>query len=207
MVPERMEREAGWGAIKAKLKGLKATELLTLVRDLYQASPENRQFLRGRLVPTAADLEKYRITLLVCREAPWAIGGVRLSVPANADMGERQAWPDDARGTGNHPRDQPAPSTTLPREFASCCSNRRPTCMTHRTSLGGKHHDDIALSGKLIRTIGARSGAHGRARRREGGPDSHNMRTNERSDGIRPAEEPAGKGCTRRACHGAGART
>jgi len=30
--------------IKAKLKGLSATELVTLVRDLYQASPENRQF-------------------------------------------------------------------------------------------------------------------------------------------------------------------
>lgn len=55
-----MTREAGWGAIQAKLKGLSASELVTLVRDLYQASPENRQFLRGRLTPTAADLEKYR---------------------------------------------------------------------------------------------------------------------------------------------------
>jgi len=55
-----MTRDAGWGAIKAKLKGLSATDLMALVGDLYQASPENRQFLRGRLVPTAADLEKYR---------------------------------------------------------------------------------------------------------------------------------------------------
>src|SRR6266487_747494 len=60
MEPERMTRDAGWGAIKAKLKGLTAAELVTLVGDLYQASPENRQFLRGRLVPTAADLEEYR---------------------------------------------------------------------------------------------------------------------------------------------------
>ncbi len=57
---KRMTRDAGWGAIKSKLKGLSATELVNLVRDLYQASPENRQFLRGRLVPTTADLEMYR---------------------------------------------------------------------------------------------------------------------------------------------------
>ena len=50
-----MSREIGWGAVKAKLKGFSASELVTLVRDLYQASPENRQFLRGRLLPDAAD--------------------------------------------------------------------------------------------------------------------------------------------------------
>jgi hypothetical protein len=33
---------------------------VTLIRDLYQASPENRQFLRGRLLPDAADLGEYR---------------------------------------------------------------------------------------------------------------------------------------------------
>lgn len=60
MAPEQMTRDAGWGAIKARLKGLSATELVTLVRDLYQASPENRHFLRGRLAPTAAHLEGYR---------------------------------------------------------------------------------------------------------------------------------------------------
>jgi len=55
-----MTRDAGWAAIKAKLKALSGQQLVTLVRDLYQASSENRQFLRGRLVPTAAVLEKYR---------------------------------------------------------------------------------------------------------------------------------------------------
>jgi hypothetical protein len=53
-------REVGWGAIKAKLKGIGASELMTLVRDLYHASPENRQFLRGRLLHSPADLERYR---------------------------------------------------------------------------------------------------------------------------------------------------
>jgi hypothetical protein len=33
---------------------------VALVRDLYEVSPENRQFLRGRLLPSAADLEEYR---------------------------------------------------------------------------------------------------------------------------------------------------
>ena len=55
-----MTRDPGWGPIKAKLKGLGASQLVTLIRDLYQASPENRQFLRGRLLPDAADLEEYR---------------------------------------------------------------------------------------------------------------------------------------------------
>ena len=55
-----MTRDPGWGLIKAKLKGLSASELVTLIRDLYQASPENRRFLRGRLLPDAADLEEYR---------------------------------------------------------------------------------------------------------------------------------------------------
>lgn len=50
----------GWGAIKTKLNGLGAADLVNLLRDVYQASPENRQFLRGRLLPSAADLEKYR---------------------------------------------------------------------------------------------------------------------------------------------------
>jgi hypothetical protein len=55
-----MTREAGWGAVKRVLKGLSATALMALVHDLYEVSPENRQFLRGRLLPSAADLEKYR---------------------------------------------------------------------------------------------------------------------------------------------------
>lgn len=60
MAAEGRTRGAGWGAIKAKLKALSATELVALLSDLYQASPENRHFLEGRLVPTAAHLERYR---------------------------------------------------------------------------------------------------------------------------------------------------
>jgi hypothetical protein len=55
-----MTQETGWGAIKAKLKGFSASDLVSLMRDLYQASPENRQFLRARLLHSPADLERYR---------------------------------------------------------------------------------------------------------------------------------------------------
>jgi hypothetical protein len=55
-----MTREAGWGKVKAKLKRFNLLELLTIIHDLYQASPENRQFLHARLLPGAASLEKYR---------------------------------------------------------------------------------------------------------------------------------------------------
>ena len=47
---DMLTREVGWGAIKAKLKGFGASELMTLVRDLHHASLENREFLRGRLL-------------------------------------------------------------------------------------------------------------------------------------------------------------
>ena len=57
---KRTTRDAGWGPIKAVLKGSSVSALLALVHDLHEVSPENRQFLRGRLLPSAADLEEYR---------------------------------------------------------------------------------------------------------------------------------------------------
>ena len=50
----------GWGHIKTRLKTLATGELIDLIRDLYRVSPENRQFLHGRLVPNALNLEQYR---------------------------------------------------------------------------------------------------------------------------------------------------
>lgn len=55
-----MTRRAQWGKVKAKLKRFNASELLSVIHDLYQASPENRQFLQARLLPSAASLEDYR---------------------------------------------------------------------------------------------------------------------------------------------------
>lgn len=58
--PKHRAPDDGWSGIKARLKRLSPTDLVNLVRDLYQASPENRRFLRGRLAPTARELERYR---------------------------------------------------------------------------------------------------------------------------------------------------
>ena len=55
-----MTRQARWGQVKAKLKRFNASELMSVIQDLYQASPENRQFLHARLLPSAASLEEYR---------------------------------------------------------------------------------------------------------------------------------------------------
>lgn len=55
-----MTRGAGWGKVKAKLNRFNPSELLDLIHDLYLASPENRQFVEGPLLPSAHHLEKYR---------------------------------------------------------------------------------------------------------------------------------------------------
>jgi len=49
-----------WSTIKRGLAAASSTELLNLVRDLYQASPENRRFLHARLTPQPAIVEGYR---------------------------------------------------------------------------------------------------------------------------------------------------
>jgi hypothetical protein len=50
----------GWGEIAKQLKALGSDDLVRLVRDLYDASPENRRLLRGRLMGSADNLEDYR---------------------------------------------------------------------------------------------------------------------------------------------------
>jgi hypothetical protein len=54
----------GWGNIKDWLKTLATGELIDLIRDLYRVSPENRQFLQGRLLPNDRNLEQYRDRVL-----------------------------------------------------------------------------------------------------------------------------------------------
>jgi hypothetical protein len=50
----------GWGAVKKRLEALGVADLVSLLRDVYEVSPDNRRFLQGRLLPGSADLEKYR---------------------------------------------------------------------------------------------------------------------------------------------------
>jgi hypothetical protein len=55
-----MTPAASWARVKAKLERFSASELLSVVHDLYRASPENRRFLHARLLPSAGSLEEYR---------------------------------------------------------------------------------------------------------------------------------------------------
>jgi len=57
------KRATGWSAIRRQIAGCPKPALLALVKDLHDASPENRDFLRARFDAknTGGDaLEKYR---------------------------------------------------------------------------------------------------------------------------------------------------
>lgn len=51
---------ASWARVKSKLKRFSVPELLSVIHDLYRASPENRRFLHARFVPSTDSLEDYR---------------------------------------------------------------------------------------------------------------------------------------------------
>lgn len=52
-----------WGAIKCAVQGKPAAELLSLVRDLYELSPTNRQFLHARFGSRSRELDRYRASI------------------------------------------------------------------------------------------------------------------------------------------------
>ena len=61
--PQTVKRATGWSAIRRQIAGWPKPALLALVKDLHDASPENRDFLRARFDAEGAGgeaLEKYR---------------------------------------------------------------------------------------------------------------------------------------------------
>ena len=50
----------GWAEVKTRLETFDRKGLVSLVRDLYEASPANRRFLDSRLVPARHAIEEYR---------------------------------------------------------------------------------------------------------------------------------------------------
>ena len=60
-----MTRGASWARVKSKLRRTSAPELLSVIQDLYRASPENRRFLHARFLPSEASLEEYRRRVVV----------------------------------------------------------------------------------------------------------------------------------------------
>ncbi|HTV42306.1 MAG TPA: hypothetical protein VMF08_17175 [Candidatus Sulfotelmatobacter sp.] len=56
-------KSTGWQSVRQQLNGWSKSALIALVKDLYEASPDNRDFLQARFHAeenTGAALEKYR---------------------------------------------------------------------------------------------------------------------------------------------------
>ena len=56
-------RPDSWGAIKSAVQGKPVAELLSLVRDLYELSTANRQFLHARFGSRSRELDRYRASI------------------------------------------------------------------------------------------------------------------------------------------------
>ena len=56
------KKSSGWSAVRSRLANWEKPVLLTLVKDLYDAAAENRDFIEARCLPEdgGAVLEKYR---------------------------------------------------------------------------------------------------------------------------------------------------
>ena len=69
-----------WTDVKAALAARSTTDLVALLRDLYQVSPENRRFLHGRLLGPKVEIEKYRTLIAdAVYPDPLSQGRIRIS--------------------------------------------------------------------------------------------------------------------------------
>ncbi|MCK4563295.1 MAG: hypothetical protein KAU94_01320 [Verrucomicrobia bacterium] len=69
-----------WGGIRKELNGWETPALLTLVKDLYETSAANRDFIHARCLPEVneAVLEKYRRAIIHQFFPPRGIGKLKL---------------------------------------------------------------------------------------------------------------------------------
>jgi len=56
--------KGSWNGVKAALRAADQSALLAVIRDLYDASPDNRRFLHARFLGPGTELEKYRALIL-----------------------------------------------------------------------------------------------------------------------------------------------
>jgi hypothetical protein len=56
--------KGSWSGVKAALRRLDQSALSAVIRDLYDASPENRRFLHARFLGPGTEVEKYRALVL-----------------------------------------------------------------------------------------------------------------------------------------------
>ncbi len=90
-------KPTGWSAIRRYLNAKPKPALLALVKDLYDASSSNRDFLHARAQVEAGDgtaLEKYRRTIIEQFYPPRGFGKLKLAEA-------RKAIRDYRRATGN----------------------------------------------------------------------------------------------------------
>ena len=87
-----------WGKVRKELNGWETPALLALVKDLYETSSANRDFIHARCLPEAneAILEKYRCAIIHQFFPPRGIGKLKLAEA-------RKAIRDYGKATKNIP--------------------------------------------------------------------------------------------------------
>lgn len=56
--------KGSWSGVKSVLRAADQSALLAVIRDLYDASPDNRRFLHARFLDPGTELEHYRALIL-----------------------------------------------------------------------------------------------------------------------------------------------
>jgi hypothetical protein len=56
--------KGSWSGVKTALRAADQSDLLAVIRDLYDASPDNRRFLHARFFGPGTELQKYRALIL-----------------------------------------------------------------------------------------------------------------------------------------------
>ena len=97
------KKPTGWSAIRRCLNEQSKTSLLALIKDLYNASPSNRDFLHARVQDEAGDgtaVERYRRTIIeqfYPHEDLESSNWLRRAKPSAITAGPRAIW--QARST------------------------------------------------------------------------------------------------------------
>jgi hypothetical protein len=90
----RKKKPIGWSAIRQRLNVLSKPGLLALVKDLYEASSSNRDFLHARVQAEAGDgtaVERYRRTIIEQFSPSRGFGKLKLAVARRAIRDYRRA--------------------------------------------------------------------------------------------------------------------
>ncbi len=91
------KKSTGWSAIRRHLSAQSKATLLALIKDLYDASSSNRNFLHARVQVEASDgtaMEKYRRTIIEQFYPPRGFGKLKLAEARKAVRDYRRATGD-----------------------------------------------------------------------------------------------------------------